>query len=68
MERSRRCSTSLAFPYTGSGHLASALAMDKDLSKHLMRAHGVRTADWLMANDPQSAPSEAEGRARSGGR
>jgi D-alanine-D-alanine ligase len=36
-------------PYTGSGHLASALAMDKDLSKHLMRAQGVRTADWLMS-------------------
>ncbi len=36
-------------PYTGSGHLASALAMDKDLSKHLFRAHGVSTADWMMA-------------------
>jgi D-alanine-D-alanine ligase len=23
--------------------------MDKDLSKHLFRAHGVTTADWLMA-------------------
>ncbi|HEX5580669.1 MAG TPA: D-alanine--D-alanine ligase [Gemmatimonadaceae bacterium] len=34
--------------YTGSGHLASALAMDKDLSKHLFRAAGVRTADWIM--------------------
>jgi len=36
-------------PYTGSGHLASALAMDKDLSKHLFRAAGVPTADWRMA-------------------
>jgi len=36
-------------PYTGSGHLASALAMDKDLSKHLFRAAGVPTGDWLMA-------------------
>jgi D-alanine-D-alanine ligase len=36
-------------PYTGSGHLASALAMDKDLSKHLFRAAGVPTADWLMS-------------------
>ena len=36
-------------PYTGSGHLASALAMDKDLSKKLFRAAGVPTADWLMA-------------------
>ena len=35
--------------YTGSGHLGSALAMDKDLSKHLFRAAGVGTADWLMA-------------------
>lgn len=35
-------------PYTGSGHLASALAMDKDLSKHLFRAAGVPTADWWM--------------------
>ncbi len=36
-------------PYTGSGHLASALAMDKDLSKKLFRSAGVPTADWLMA-------------------
>src|SRR5687767_15085332 len=36
-------------PYTGSGHLASALAMDKDLSKHLFRAADVPTANWLMA-------------------
>jgi len=34
--------------YTGSGHLASALAMDKDLSKHLFRAAGVPTAEWRM--------------------
>jgi len=36
-------------PYTGSGHLASALAMDKDLSKRLFREAGVRTPDWIMA-------------------
>jgi D-alanine-D-alanine ligase len=47
-------------PYTGSGHLASALAMDKDLSKHLMRAHGVRTADWIMTTDPNAPPSTKE--------
>jgi D-alanine-D-alanine ligase len=35
--------------YTGSGHLASALAMDKDLSKKLFMAASVRTAEWLMA-------------------
>jgi D-alanine-D-alanine ligase len=35
--------------YTGSGLLASALAMDKDLSKRLFRIAGVNTADWIMA-------------------
>jgi D-alanine-D-alanine ligase len=35
--------------YTGSNHIASATAMDKDLSKRLFRAAGVPTADWLMA-------------------
>jgi D-alanine-D-alanine ligase len=35
--------------YTGSGHLASALAMDKDLSKIIFRSAGVPTADWWMA-------------------
>jgi len=46
-------------PYTGSGHLPSALAMDKDLSKHLFRAHDVGTANWLMATDPSAPPSAA---------
>ena len=35
-------------PYTGSGPLGSALAMDKDVSKQLLRAAGVATADWVM--------------------
>ena len=39
--------------YTGSGHLASALAMDKDLSKRLFLDAGIPTAEWLMA--PASA-------------
>lgn len=36
-------------PYTGSGHRGSANAMDKDVSKHLFRAAGIPTPDWLMA-------------------
>jgi D-alanine-D-alanine ligase len=40
--------------YTGSGHLASALAMDKDLSKHLFRRAGVQTANWVMARRKES--------------
>ncbi|MEN5117624.1 D-alanine--D-alanine ligase [Luteimonas sp. TWI662] len=35
-------------PYTGTGHLGSGVAMDKDLSKRLMRAAGVPTPDWAM--------------------
>ncbi len=36
-------------PYTGSGHLASALAMDKDLTKRLLKDSGVPTPAWWMA-------------------
>ncbi len=43
--------------YTGSNHIASAAAMDKDLSKRLFRSVGVPTADWLMA--PVSAEEVA---------
>jgi len=40
--------------YTGSGPLGCAVAMDKDIAKHLMRAAGVPTADWRMAPaDPE---------------
>lgn len=42
--------------YTGSGHLASALAMDKDLSKHLFRAAGVPTAEWRMLRRGDGQP------------
>jgi D-alanine-D-alanine ligase len=36
-------------PYTGSGHMGSAYAMDKDVSKRLFRSAGIPTPDWLMA-------------------
>src|SRR5918994_7462510 len=36
-------------PYTGSGRLGSAMAMDKDVSKRLFQTAGVRTAGWVMA-------------------
>jgi D-alanine-D-alanine ligase len=44
--------------YTGSNHIASAVAMDKDLGKRLFRSVDVPTPDWLMA----PAPPEAIGR------
>ena len=38
----------IGVPYTGANHVGSALAMDKDVSKILLRAAGVPTPDWLM--------------------
>jgi D-alanine-D-alanine ligase len=35
--------------YTGSNHVGSGAAMDKDLSKRLLVAAGVSTPRWLMA-------------------
>lgn len=43
--------------YTGSNHIASAAAMDKDLSKRLFRAAGVPTADWMMS---PATPADVE--------
>jgi len=45
--------------YTGSGHLASALAMDKDLSKILFRAAGVPTADWMLVSQASDVRPDA---------
>lgn len=36
-------------PYTGSGMLGSAVAMDKDISKRLMRLADIPTPEWVMA-------------------
>ena len=36
--------------YTGSGYVGSALAMDKDLAKRLLRDAGVRTPDWVYVD------------------
>ena len=36
----------LGIPYTGSGHLSSAIAMDKDLTKRVIAPLGVVTPKW----------------------
>lgn len=38
----------MGIPYTGSGYLGSAIAMDKDLTKQLVRGAGVRTPEWRL--------------------
>lgn len=38
----------LGIKYTGTGYIGSLLAMDKDISKKLMRQCGVPTAEWTV--------------------
>jgi D-alanine-D-alanine ligase len=40
-------------PYVGTGVLASAVAMDKDLFKHVMRANGIPVLDWTIVLSTQ---------------
>ncbi|MGI9247662.1 MAG: D-alanine--D-alanine ligase [Woeseiaceae bacterium] len=47
-------------PYTGSGVMASALAMDKVRSKHLFRACGIPTPDYAVVHSCADASVAAE--------
>ncbi|HEY0793677.1 MAG TPA: D-alanine--D-alanine ligase [Chthoniobacterales bacterium] len=45
--------------YTGSGHVGSAAAMDKDLAKRLFTSVGIRTPAWRMHPiDPRKAAAQ----------
>ncbi len=48
-------------PYTGSGPVACALAMDKDLTKRLLRDEGVATPDWIAGATPGGEVAERLG-------
>ena len=37
----------LGIPYSGCGPLSSAACMDKDMTKSLLKAAGIRTAPWI---------------------
>ena len=50
----------LGMPYTGSGVMASALAMDKVRSKHLFRAAGIPTPDYAVVCSHADASVAAE--------
>ena len=50
----------LGLPYTGSGVMASAIAMDKVRSKHLFRAAGIPTPDYAVAASLEEASVAAE--------
>jgi D-alanine-D-alanine ligase len=50
----------LETPYTGSGVMASAIAMDKVRSKHLFRAAGIPTPDYAVIRSRADASVAAE--------
>ncbi|WP_297455825.1 D-alanine--D-alanine ligase [Persephonella sp.] len=41
----------LGFKYTGSPIKASAIAIDKNLTKEIARANGINTPDWVLIED-----------------
>ena len=46
----------LGIPYTGSGVMASAISMDKVMTKRIWRAEGLPTPDWrLVASGEETA-------------
>ncbi|HBW13860.1 D-alanine--D-alanine ligase [Proteiniclasticum sp.] len=49
---------SLEIPYSGCGMLSSALCMDKDLTKTVLRNHGVRTAEWFVVKNATDVTKE----------
>ncbi|MBY9080909.1 D-alanine--D-alanine ligase [Paenibacillus sp. HN-1] len=49
----------LGIPYSGSGVLSSAICMDKDMTKRLLRSSGIPTADWLCLENSGEYSAEA---------
>ena len=41
----------LEIPYTGCGILSSAVCMDKDMSKKIVKAEGISIPHWIMAKN-----------------
>lgn len=41
----------MGIPYSGSDVKSSAIAMDKDLSKVILRGRGINTADWIIVRN-----------------
>ncbi len=50
----------LSLPYTGSGHLASAVGMNKHLTKDFLRQAGIRTPYGLLIEPTETAVVAAE--------
>lgn len=48
----------LGIKYTGSGHLGSAIAMDKDLTKRVVAPLGVLTPEWKLYDSRSLEPEK----------
>ena len=48
----------LGIKYTGSGHLGSAIAMDKDLTKRIVAPLGVLTPEWKLYDSRSLEPEQ----------
>lgn len=49
----------LSIPYTGSGVLASALAMDKHMTKRILRTEGISVPDDILVSRQQIGDAQA---------
>ncbi|MBX7100449.1 MAG: ATP-grasp domain-containing protein [Myxococcaceae bacterium] len=49
----------LGFPYTGSDAYALAVTLDKQLTKLILREHGIRTPGWQFVERAQDLNAEA---------
>lgn len=49
----------LDIPYSGCSALSSAVCMDKDMTKKVLKASGIRTAEWLMINNGEEIDTDA---------
>ncbi len=49
----------LGIPYSGSDVACSALCMDKDMTKKILRYSGINTADWVMVKDTKDVDKPA---------
>ncbi len=47
----------LGIPYTGSGVMASSVAIDKVMTKRIWRAEGLPTPDWCLVESPEETQS-----------
>ena len=49
----------LDIPYSGCGPLSSALCMDKDLTKRVLKEHNIRVAKWINVRSIEEIDYEA---------